>query len=65
METPTNNVIEGVKIAQWSDKTVNTGILYQNNRPPFHAQIPELQAGTLYETTGKKRDISKLLENFK
>lgn len=65
METPTNNVVEGVKIAQWTDKTVNTGILYQNNRHPFHAQIPDLQAGALYETTGKKRDISKLLENFR
>lgn len=65
IEAPTNNVMEGVKIAQWSDKTVNIGILYQNNRPAFHSQISQLQVGTLYQTSGKKRDISKIMENFK
>lgn len=65
LETPTRDMMEGIKIAQWTDSDIHIGILYQNNRPAFHTQIPELQAGTLYETTGKKRDISKLLENFK
>lgn len=65
VETPTDDMVEGIKISQWTDAAINTGILYQNSRSAFHTQISQLQTGTLYETSGKKRDITKLLEQFK
>lgn len=65
LETPTSDMIEGFKIAQWTDTVINIGVLYQNTRPAYHELIPQLQSGTLYETTGKKRNISKLQETFR
>lgn len=56
---------EGLKIAEWTDETISTGVLYKNNRPAFHQQLTQLKEKTLLETTGKKREISELLKIFK
>lgn len=56
---------EGLKVAEWNDETIYTGILYKNNRPAFHQQLSQLKEKTLAETTGKKREISDLLKIFK
>lgn len=64
-ETATGDMVEGMKRSQWSDEAINIGVLYQNSRPAFHAQIPQLQTGTLCKTSGMKRDVSRLLESFK
>ena len=61
LETSASDILTGIKLAQWTDETINIGILYKNSRPAFHQQIPLLKKGTLLEATGTKRDISKLL----
>lgn len=64
-EAPANDIIEGIKMSLWSGKEIKIGVLYQNNRPAFHKILSQLKESTLVDRTGKKRDIRKLLENFK
>lgn len=64
LEAPATDVMLGISAAQWTDDTINIGVLYKNSRPAFHHQISQLTKGTLLETTGVKRDISKLVERF-
>lgn len=64
VESPTSDVHEGMKRAEWTDETINVGVLYQNDRPAYHTQIPQLTQQTLLESTGKARDISTLIEAF-
>lgn len=62
---PTENKLTGLKRAQWTNHTIHTGILYRNQRPAYHQNLPQLKPGTLLESTGKKRAITALLEQFR
>lgn len=64
-EKPTDDIIEGIKLSQWSEKEIKIGVLYQNGRPAFHKMIGQLQQETLLKTSGKKRDINKLIDKFR
>lgn len=64
-EAPTSDMIEGTKMAQWSDEEIKIGVLYQNGRPAFHRQLPQIKERTLLDATGEKRDINKILAIFK
>lgn len=61
----TSDKFAGLKLAQWSDKTIYTGVLYQNNRPAYHQLLPQIKQKTLLEISGRKRNIDKLLNIFK
>lgn len=61
----TGDKFEGLKIAEWADEKIYTGVLYKNDRPAFHQQLSQLKEKTLLETMGKKREISSLLKIFK
>lgn len=61
----TEDKFEGLKMAEWTDETIYTGVLYKNNRSAFHAQLKQLKEKTLTEATGKKRDVLELLKIFK
>lgn len=65
IDTPSSDIIEGIKISQWTDKEIKIGALYQNDRPAFHKLLPQLTSATLVELSGKKRDIKKLIETFR
>lgn len=62
---PTADKIMGLKRAQWTNDTICTGVLYRNDRPAYHQQLPQLKQGTLLQTTGKKRNVHKLLTKFR
>jgi len=64
-EAPASDIIEGIKMSLWSEKEIKIGVLYQNDRKPFHKMVGQLNQGILLETSGKKRNINKLLEQFK
>lgn len=53
-----------LKLAEWTEETINTGILYRNTRPAYHTLLAQLKDRPLIETTGEKRGVSKLLEDF-
>lgn len=53
-----------LKLAEWTDETINTGILYQNARPAYHTQIPQLTSSSLLQSSGVKRDITNLLSQY-
>lgn len=61
----TDDKFTGMKIAEWTDKTIYTGVLYKNSRPAFHSQLNQLKEKTLMETAGKKRNIEKLINIFR
>ncbi|MBI5356210.1 2-oxoacid:ferredoxin oxidoreductase subunit beta [Candidatus Collierbacteria bacterium] len=65
VESVTSDVLTGIKNSLWIDERISTGIIYQNSRPAFHSNYPQLVKDNLLDTTGKKRDISKLLNGFK
>jgi 2-oxoglutarate ferredoxin oxidoreductase subunit beta len=65
VDSPTEDVMRGIKNSLWTDKRISTGIIYQNSRPAFHSNFPQLSKDSLLNTTGKKRDIKKLLIGFK
>jgi 2-oxoglutarate ferredoxin oxidoreductase subunit beta len=54
-----------LKLAEWTDETIHTGILYRNNRPAYHTLASPLNDKPLVETTGQKRDIAQLLQRFR
>lgn len=62
--SPTTDKGTALGLATWTDKTINIGLLYQNNRPAFHLLLPQLRKGSLVATTGQPRPISKLLHLF-
>ena len=64
VKNPVDDVLTGIKNSLWSEDRIETGIIYQNSRPPFHVNLPQLQTETLLATTGKKRNIKKLLKEF-
>ncbi len=64
VKVPANDVLSGIKNSIWTEDKIATGIIYKNSRPSFHANYPQLQTETLLATTGKKRDIKKLLKEF-
>lgn len=53
-----------LKRAEWTDETINTGILYQNVRPAYHTLLSQLKDISLRETTGRQRDVSELMKVF-
>lgn len=59
------DVLAGIKNSIWTEDKIATGIIYKNSRPAFHANYLQLKNETLLTSTGKKRDISKLLKGFK
>ncbi|MBI2310046.1 2-oxoacid ferredoxin oxidoreductase [Candidatus Collierbacteria bacterium] len=65
VKIPAKDVLTGIKNSLWTDKRIATGIIYQNSRDAFHTNYPQLQTETLLATTGKKRNIQKLLKGFK
>lgn len=65
IKVPTNDVLTGIKNSIWTEDKIATGIIYKNSRPAFHANNLQLKNETLLTSTGKKRDIRKLLVGFK
>lgn len=65
VESPAMTIQDGIRAAEWSEETINTGILYRNSRPAYHTLLAQLKDKGLIETTGEKRDVSKLIENFR
>ena len=63
-EAAVSDIIEGIKLSQWSDNKIKIGILYQTDRQPFHKMIGQLKQETLLQSSGEKRNISELLKNF-
>ena len=64
-EVSASDIIEGIKMSLWSEKEIKIGVLYQNDRPAFHRMIGQLKQETLLQSSGKKRNINKLMENFR
>lgn len=64
VKNPTNDVLTGIKNSLWTENRIATGVIYQNSRPPFHDNFPQLRTETLLAATGKKRNIKKLLKEF-
>ena len=64
VKVPAGDVLSGIKNSLWTDKRIATGIIYQNPRPVFHSNYPQLANDSLLNTTGKKREIKKLLTTF-
>jgi 2-oxoglutarate ferredoxin oxidoreductase subunit beta len=64
-ETAASDITSGIKLAQWSDKEIKIGVLYQNDRPAFHRKLPQLDKISMLKSSGHKRNIKKLLESFR
>ena len=64
VKTLTSDVLLGIKNSLWTDERISIGIIYQNSRLAFHSTYPQLAKDSLLNTTGKKRDIRKLLKEF-
>lgn len=58
------DVLAGIKNSIWTEDKIATGIIYQNSRSAFHSNFPQLAKESLLNTSGKKRDIRKLLKKF-
>lgn len=64
VESTAGDVLEGIKNSLWTDERISTGIIYQNSKPPFQANFPQVTRETLLNSTGKKRNIQKLIKSF-
>jgi 2-oxoglutarate ferredoxin oxidoreductase subunit beta len=48
---------------QWGDR-IPIGLIYKNNRPPFHERFPVLEKGPLAGQGVDKMTLSKIMEEF-
>lgn len=65
VEAPTDDKFTGLKLAEWTDDTIHTGVLYQTNRPAYHQLLSQLKDKTLLEQANVKRNITKLLQSYR
>lgn len=65
VDSTTDDILTGIKNSLWTDERILTGVIYRNSKPSFHVSFPQLAKDSLLNTTGKKRDIRKLLMGFK
>ncbi|MBP6859934.1 MAG: 2-oxoacid:ferredoxin oxidoreductase subunit beta [Candidatus Magasanikbacteria bacterium] len=52
------------KIMEWGIKQIPVGVLYQEDRPSYEQQIPQIQKGPLLSTPIKKKDISETVKLY-
>ena len=64
VKNPTGDILTGIKNSLWTENRIATGIIYKNSRHPFHTNFPQLAKDSLLNTSGKKRDIRKLMKEF-
>lgn len=64
VKVSTSDVLLGIKNSMWTEDRIATGVIYKNSRRAYHANLSQLTKESLLNTTGKKRDIRKLLEEF-
>lgn len=65
LKVPTDDKFTGLKLAEWTDETIHTGVLYRTARPAYHQLLSQLKEKTLLEQSNVRRNISKLLQNYR
>ena len=64
VKVPVHDILSGIKSSIWTKNKIATGVIYKNSRIPFHSNYPQLTEDSLLTTSGKKREIKKLLSTF-